>query len=133
VSQHLSFNDTGKVRRGTVAKVANRIREIRLSGMKTGARENVAHGGNVNPPRNRKGGAGNPPPTGARVPNLSRRSRRFLVEDPGESREIKLVARWGAPTAVGSKPKGRRPGTAERRQRSDAGWAAGSRSLQYDR
>ena len=31
---------------------------------------NVAYGGTVNPPRNRKGGAGNPPPTGARASAL---------------------------------------------------------------
>ena len=37
-----------------------------------GAWGNVAHGGNGNPPHNRKGGAGNPPPTGVRAPVLSR-------------------------------------------------------------
>ena len=38
-----------------------------------GARGNVAHGGTVNPRRTyRKGGDGNPPPTGARAPALSR-------------------------------------------------------------
>ena len=31
---------------------------------------NVVYGGTVNPPRNRKGGAGNPPPTGARASAL---------------------------------------------------------------
>jgi hypothetical protein len=36
------------------------------------APENVAHGGTVHPFRNRKGGSGNPPPTGARVWFLSR-------------------------------------------------------------
>ena len=46
--------------------------EIRLSGMKRGAWGNVAYGGNVNPPRNRKGGSGNPPPKGKRAPALSR-------------------------------------------------------------
>ena len=30
----------------------------------------MAYGGTVNPPRNRKGGAGNPPPTGARASAL---------------------------------------------------------------
>ena len=35
---------------------------------------NVAYGGTVNPPRNRKGGAGNPPPTGARASALPDRS-----------------------------------------------------------
>jgi hypothetical protein len=69
--QSLSFGLSGKARWGQ-AKVANRTREIRPSGMKTGARGNVAHGGTVNPPRNRKGGDGNPPPTSARAPVLSR-------------------------------------------------------------
>ena len=32
------------------------------------------HGGTVTPPRNRKGGAGNPPPVGARASILSRQS-----------------------------------------------------------
>jgi len=32
---------------------------------------NVAYGGNVNPPHNRKGGSGNPPPKGRRAPALS--------------------------------------------------------------
>ena len=54
--------------------VANRTREIRPSGMKRGAWGNVAYGGNVNPPRNRKGGAGNPPPEGWRAPVLSQPS-----------------------------------------------------------
>lgn len=31
---------------------------------------NVAHGGNVNPSRNRKGETGNPPPVGARASAL---------------------------------------------------------------
>ena len=60
----------------TVARVANRIREIRPSGMRLGARRNVTYGGNGNPPRNRKGGAGNPPPEGARASILSRPSDR---------------------------------------------------------
>jgi len=42
VGQRLSFGDPGKARLQTVAKVANRTREIRPSGMKTGARGNVA-------------------------------------------------------------------------------------------
>jgi len=32
----------------------------------------VAYGGNVNPPRNRKGGSGNPPPKRKRTSALSR-------------------------------------------------------------
>jgi hypothetical protein len=36
-----------------------------------GASENVRHGGNVNPPRNRKSGSGNPSPTAWRVRFLS--------------------------------------------------------------
>ena len=39
-------------------------------GISGGAAGNVAYGGTVNPPRNRKGGAGNPPPTGARASAL---------------------------------------------------------------
>jgi Family of unknown function (DUF6627) len=42
--------------------------------MKRGAWGNVAYGGNENPPRNRKGGAGNPPPKGRRAPVLSQPS-----------------------------------------------------------
>ncbi len=74
VGQRLSLGTAGKARSQTVAKVANRIREIRPSGMKTGARGNVTYGGTVNPPRNRKGGAGNPLPTGVRASVLSRQS-----------------------------------------------------------
>ena len=40
------------------------------SGILGGAAGNVAYGGTVNPPRNRKGGAGNPPPKGARASAL---------------------------------------------------------------
>jgi hypothetical protein len=72
-SQRLSFDPSGKARWGN-AKAANRTREIRLSGMKTGARGNAAHGGTVTPPRNRKGVDGNPPPKSARAPVLSKRS-----------------------------------------------------------
>ena len=36
-----------------------------------GASENVRHGGNVNPPRNRKSGSGNPSPKAWRVRFLS--------------------------------------------------------------
>ena len=39
-------------------------------GILGGAAGNVAYGGTVNPPRNRKGGAGNPPPKGARASAL---------------------------------------------------------------
>ena len=39
-------------------------------GISGGAAGNVVYGGTVNPPRNRKGGAGNPPPTGARASAL---------------------------------------------------------------
>ena len=41
-----------------------------MYGISGGAAGNVAYGGTVNPPRNRKGGAGNPPPTGARASAL---------------------------------------------------------------
>jgi hypothetical protein len=72
VGQRFSFGDTGKAQSQTVAKVANRTREIRPSGMKMGARGNVAYGGTGNPPRNRKGGDGNPPPKGKRASVLSK-------------------------------------------------------------
>jgi hypothetical protein len=62
--------------------VANRTRENRLSGMKRGAWGNVAYGGTVNPPRNRKGGAGNPPPTGRRAPVLYQPSDSKLTVHP---------------------------------------------------
>jgi len=71
VSKHLSFDPVRKAAWGN-AMVANRTREIRLSGMKRGAWGNVAYGGNVNPPHNRKGGSGNPPPKGRRASALSR-------------------------------------------------------------
>ena len=74
VGQRLSFGDAGKARLQTVAKVANRTREIRPSGMKTGARGNVTHGGTRNPIRNRKSGLGHSPPTGARASVLSKQS-----------------------------------------------------------
>jgi hypothetical protein len=60
--------------------VANRTREIRLSGMKRGAWGDVAYGGTVNPPRNRKGGCGNPPPKGRRAPVLSQPSGDTFLE-----------------------------------------------------
>jgi len=47
--QRLSFGATGKGPRGTVTKVANRTREIRLSGMKTGACGNVTMGAGLRP------------------------------------------------------------------------------------
>jgi hypothetical protein len=95
VSKHLSFDPVRKAAWGN-AMVANPALagEIRLSGMKRGAWGNVAYGGNVNPPHNRKGGrgawgnvayggnvnpphnrkggSGNPPPKGRRAPALSR-------------------------------------------------------------
>ena len=60
-SQRLNLVVMREGRQGR-ARVANRTREIRPSGMTEGACGNVGHGGNVNPPRNRKSGAGNPPP-----------------------------------------------------------------------
>ena len=78
VGQHLSFGVAGKARSQTVAKVANRTREIRPSGMITGAQGNVTHGGTRNPLRNRKSGTGHSSPTGARALFLSKRSSRLL-------------------------------------------------------
>ena len=53
-------------------------------GILGGAAGNVAYGGTVNPPRNRKGGAGNPPPTGARASALpdTKRGRFFDTLEP---------------------------------------------------
>ncbi len=48
-SQRLSFGAAGKGLRGPVTKVANRTREIRPSGMKTGASENVTMGAGLRP------------------------------------------------------------------------------------
>ncbi len=42
-------------------------RENPMYGILGGTAGNVVYGGNVNPPRNRKGGAGNPPPKDARA------------------------------------------------------------------
>ena len=42
-------------------------RENPMYGISGGEAGNVAYVGTANPPRNRKGGAGNPPPTGARA------------------------------------------------------------------
>ena len=75
VGQRLSFGTAGKARSQTVAKVANRTREIRPSGMKTGAQGNVIHGGTRNPIRNRKSGIGHSSPTGARALFLSKQTR----------------------------------------------------------
>jgi hypothetical protein len=61
VSQHLSLAGVGKAHGGKPRSEPDSgnptVRDRR------GASGNVAHGGNVNPPCNRKGGAGNPPPT----------------------------------------------------------------------
>jgi len=75
VGQRLSFGAAGKARSRAVAKVANRTREIRPSGMKTGARGNATHGGTRNPIRNRKSGLGHSSPTGARASVLSKQAR----------------------------------------------------------
>ena len=74
VGQHLIFGIAGKARSQTVAKVANRTREIRPSGMITGARGNVIYGGTRNPIRNRKSGLGHSSPTDARALFLSKPS-----------------------------------------------------------
>ena len=70
VRQRLSLNGSGKTSRGKPRSEPDSgnptVRDRR------GAPENAAHGGTVNPFRNRKGGTGNPPPTGARVRFLSR-------------------------------------------------------------
>ena len=50
-----------------------------MYGISGGAAGNVAYGGTVNPPRNRKGGAGNPPPTGARASALPNDDESFVA------------------------------------------------------
>ena len=56
-----------------------------MYGISGGAAGNVAYGGTVNPPRNRKGGAGNPPPKGARASAL-----------PNERDELAGITRKGS-------------------------------------
>ena len=52
-----------------------------------GGAGNVAYGGTVNPPRYRKGGAGNPPPTGARASALpDGRSPPYTADTASEGR-----------------------------------------------
>ncbi len=74
VGQRLSFGTAGKTQSQTVAKVANRTREIRPSGMKTGARGNVTHGETRIPIRDRKSGLGHSSPTGVRASVLSKQT-----------------------------------------------------------
>ena len=57
-------------------------------GISGGAAGNVAYGGTVNPLRNRKGGAGNPPPTGARASALPDAAV-CVVDDDGNARPIR--------------------------------------------
>jgi hypothetical protein len=59
---------------------------------------NVSYGGNVNPPRNRKSGTGNPPPTAARVALLPdtgtpRRSVRFRIVSPEPPASLEVARR----------------------------------------
>ena len=70
VGERLSLSGTGKA--AMIVMVANRTRETRPSGMTWGASGDEGHGGTVNPPRNRKGESGNPPPTAYRARDLSR-------------------------------------------------------------
>ena len=110
VGQRLSFGTAGKARSQTVAKVANRTREIRPSGMKTGARGNVTHGGTRNPIRNRKSGLGHSSPTGARASVLSKRSSRQGCIPAGESPAMP-IARFGH-VAMPLPGAGNQPGSA---------------------
>ena len=66
-SQRLSFGTAGKGPRGTEAKVANRTREIRPSGMKTGASGNVAMGAGLRPMSK---GMDKPPDPTVRAPEI---------------------------------------------------------------
>ena len=69
-SQRLSHTAGGKVQGGKPRSEPDSgnptVRDRR------GASRNVTHGGTVTPGRNRKGGHGNPSPTGARTRFLSR-------------------------------------------------------------
>jgi len=60
VGQHLSFGNTGKAPWQTVAKVANRTREIRLSGMRRGACGTVCQGSRTEAHGETRGGATEP-------------------------------------------------------------------------
>ena len=91
-SQRLSFGVAGKAHSQTVAKVANRTREIRPSGMKTEARGNMTHGGTRNPTRNRKSGSGHSPPTGACTLVLSRQTRPAKGSPPEPVASLATVA-----------------------------------------
>ena len=66
---------------------------------------NVAHGGNVNPSRNRKGEAGNPPPTGARASALPDSFSPPKVGGAGAALEV--VQAPGGCSSPGSKPERR--------------------------
>jgi hypothetical protein len=66
-SQRLSFGEAGKGPRGTEAKVANRTREIRPSGMKTGASGNVTRGAGLRPMSK---GMDKPPDPTVRAPGI---------------------------------------------------------------
>ena len=82
VSQHLNLSSAGKAHGGKPRSEPDSgnptVRDRRE------APGNVAHGGNVNPPRNRKGGAGNPPPKSARARDLSRQAPfKALSATPG--------------------------------------------------
>jgi hypothetical protein len=69
-SERLSFAHLGKVSWGN-AKVKTGIGKSDLPGLQGGLGKRDV-GGNVNPPRNRKGEAGNPPPHRWRARALSR-------------------------------------------------------------
>ena len=62
-------------------------------GILGGAAGNVAYGGTVNPPRNRKGGAGNPPPKGARASALPDIALQARDDDAEAMRDMARFAR----------------------------------------
>jgi len=74
-----------------------------------GASGDVAHGGTRTPPRNRKGEAGNAPPTGARAWDLSRREQ----ESPVLETSTPGLMRRGLETGPGRPYTGTKPETAE--------------------
>jgi hypothetical protein len=94
VCQRLSFGAAGKAPSQTVAKVANRTREIRPSGMRSGARGNVVHGGPRNPTRNRKSGLGHSLPFGARASILSRRPLPLLGNSRLDGEPVIHLQSW---------------------------------------
>ena len=88
-----------------------------MSGILGGAAGNVAYGGTVNPSRNRKGGAGNPPPTGARVSALPDKRKNMHA-----ARRKSMMGRGsaGKTAVVGAKDRGTNQISARSVQNTDS-------------